>query len=212
MKITKLGHCCFIAEPKEGVRVMTDPGSYSTLQYDAKNIDLILITHEHADHLHIESLKKVLENNPSAQIITNTAVGALLQQASLPYTLLEEGQVYDFKGVRIAGFGNFHAEIYHQYGQVQNTGYMVDGLCYPGDAFHYPNEKVDILALPVSGPWMQTKDAINYAHHVGPRIAFPVHDAVLTSIAQAYYKIPEHFLSEFGIVFKKLELGSEEDL
>ena len=29
MKITKFGHSCFVVEPKEGVRVMTDPGAFS---------------------------------------------------------------------------------------------------------------------------------------------------------------------------------------
>src|SRR4051812_27786091 len=57
MKIKKLGHCCLVIETK-GIRIMTDPGNYSTLQADEKNIDIILITHEHTDHLHIESLKK----------------------------------------------------------------------------------------------------------------------------------------------------------
>ena len=212
MKVTKYGRCCFVAEPKEGVRIMTDPGSYSTLQSEAKNIDVIIITHEHADHLHIESLQKVLANNPGALIITNTAVGKFLDEASIVHIIVEEGQSFDFKGVQIVGFGNRHADIYEEYGQVQNTGYMIDNLCYPGDSFHYPNEKVDILALPVAGPWMKTSDAIIYAKNINPRVAFPVHDAVLAPLAQAYYKVPEHFLSELQIEFKKLELGIEEEL
>src|SRR3989338_5542153 len=86
MKIKKLGHCCFIAEPKTGVRIMTDPGAFSALQLQEKNINAIIITHEHQDHLHIDSLKKVLENNPNAIVITNTAVGKLLDEAGIKYT------------------------------------------------------------------------------------------------------------------------------
>lgn len=56
MKVTKFGHCCLLIE-EEGLRILTDPGSYSTRQNDVQNIDVILITHEHPDHLHIESLK-----------------------------------------------------------------------------------------------------------------------------------------------------------
>jgi len=40
MKIKKLGHCCFIAEPKTGVRIMTDPGAFSALQLQEKNPSL----------------------------------------------------------------------------------------------------------------------------------------------------------------------------
>src|SRR3990167_6726087 len=77
MKIKKIGHCCLIIE-EAGLRVMTDPGIYSTEQNNAKNIDVVLITHEHGDHLHMESLKTVLANNPKAKVITNNAVGKIL--------------------------------------------------------------------------------------------------------------------------------------
>lgn len=82
MKITKLGHCCLIVGT-DNLRILTDPGNYSTGQNDAKNIDVILITHEHADHLHLESLIKVLENNPNANIITNQGVGVLLDKGKV---------------------------------------------------------------------------------------------------------------------------------
>ena len=48
------------------------------------------------------------------------------------------------------------------------TGYMINNLCYPGDAFTNPNMPIDILALPVAGPWMRIKDAINYALTLKP--------------------------------------------
>jgi len=212
MKISKLGHCCFVAEPKDGIRVMTDPGAFSTMQNEVRSISAILITHEHQDHLHIESLKKVLANNPQAFVITNTAVGKLLDEAGIKYTKIEEGQKYDLNGVNIIGFGNIHAEIYGTYGQVQNTGYMIGNLCYPGDAFVYPDAHVDILALPVTGPWMRIKDAIDYAKNINPRLVFPVHDAHIHDWASFMWKVPEHFLVENKIVFKKLELGKEEDI
>lgn len=212
MKIAKLGHCCFVVEPKEGIRVMIDPGAFSTMQNEVKNISAVLITHEHQDHLHIDSLKKVLENSPSAIVITNTSVGKLLSGAGIKYIKVEDGQKYDLNGVNIAGFGSKHAEIYGTYEQVQNTGYIVDSLCYPGDSFNNPNSKVDILALPVAGPWMRIKDAIDYAKNIKPRIVFPVHDAILSQFASFIPKTVGHFLSESGIGLKQLELGKEEDL
>jgi len=212
MKIKKLGHCCFIVEPKDGVRIMTDPGAFSTLQNEEKNISLVLITHEHGDHLHIDSLKNILENNPDCMIITNTSVGVLLEKEGIVFTKVEEGETYPFKGVAISGFGNVHAEIYDDYGRVQNTGYMIDSLCYPGDAFYYPDSHVDILALPVCGPWMKTKEAVIYAKTINPRIVFPVHDGMLIDSFPVFWNVPKHFLSEENIPFKKLELGKEEEV
>ena len=212
MKIKKLGHCCFVAEPREGIRVMTDPGSYTTAQNEEKKITAVLITHEHADHLHIESLKKVIQNNPNCIVITNTSVGKLLGEAGIKYIIVEEGQIFEVGGVKIKGFGNIHAEIYGTYGQVQNTGYMIDKLCYPGDSFNYPDAEVDILALPIAGPWMRIKDAIDYARNIQPRIIFPVHDIIIQDFATFLWKITDHFVTEAGFKFKKLELGKEEDL
>ena len=212
MKIKKIGHCCFVLEPKEGTRIMTDPGAFSTMQVEEKNINAVIITHEHQDHLHVESLKEVLKNNPKAIVITNTAVGKILSENNIKYIKIEENSTYDLNGVNISGFGSKHAEIYGTYGQVQNTGYMIDKLCYPGDAFEHPNMPVDILALPVAGPWMRARDAIDYAKDIKPRIVFPVHDAILSSFASFVPKLISHFLSESKIDLKVLELGKEEDL
>jgi L-ascorbate metabolism protein UlaG (beta-lactamase superfamily) len=212
MKITKLGHCCFVVELKEGVRIMTDPGAFSTLQNESKGISLVIITHEHSDHLHIESLKNIFKNNPNAIIVTNSAVGKILDGEGMKYVKVEQGETYDFHGVTIKGFGNIHAEIYGTYGQVQNTGYMINNLCFPGDAFEDPNQQVDILALPVAGPWMRVKDAIDYAKQIKPRVAFPMHDAILSKFATFVPKLIGNFLNESNIKLEVLEIGQESEI
>ena len=213
MKIKKLGHCCMIIEIN-GKRIMTDPGSYSTLQTDEKNIDIILITHEHPDHLHVDSLKIILENNKEVKIITNSAVGKILDEAGIKYEKLEEGQNSEFDGVKFEGFGEHHAEVYEEFGQVQNTGYFINNkLFYPGDAFINPNKKVDILALPIAGPWMKIKDAIRYAKELKPRVCFPIHDGMIKEDRPGpIYALPKKVLPEQGIEFKVLEIGKEEEI
>jgi len=210
MKIKKLGHCCLIIETN-GKRIMTDHGSFSTAQKDELGIDLILYTHEHQDHYHWDTLKEVLKNNPEAQIVTNTAVGKLLSESGIDFKKVEDGEVFNFNGIQIKGFGNLHAEIYNTYGRVQNTGYMINSLCFPGDAFANPNCKVDIIALPITGPWMRIKDAIDYAKMLKPRVVFPVHDAHIHDWAEFIYRVPQNILKESGIDFQKLQLGKEEE-
>lgn len=215
MKIKKLGHCCFIVEAK-GKRILTDPGApdYSGLVgAEIGHIDAVLITHEHSDHLHIDSLKQILASNPSAMVVTNTAVGKLLDEAGIKYTKVENGEDLMIGDVNVSGFGDIHAEIYKEFGMVQNTGYMIDDLCYPGDSFNIPNtSKVDILALPVVGPWVLMKNAIEYAQKINPRIVFPVHDAIVKDFGKFVWFVPETILKESGIAFKKLEIGKEEEL
>jgi L-ascorbate metabolism protein UlaG (beta-lactamase superfamily) len=212
MKVKKLGHCCFVVEPKKGVRIMTDPGFFSTLQKIEININAVVITHEHQDHLHIDSLKEIIKNNPNIIIITNTSVGKILDGLNIKYQKLEEGERYNINGVDIIAFGNKHAEIYETFGAVQNTGYMIDNLCYAGDSFNYPDAQVDILALPVSGPWMKIKDAIDYAKHIRPRVCFSIHDAIMQDFATFVWKIPENILKDDNIEFRKLEIGKEEEI
>src|SRR3989344_8008297 len=105
MKIKKLGHCCLVIEI-DGTRVMTDPGVYSTLQSQEKNIDIVIITHEHPDHFHLESLKKVLVNNPNAMIITNNAVGKLLNEVKIKHEILEDKHLGEFGGVYLEAHGD----------------------------------------------------------------------------------------------------------
>ncbi len=88
MKITKIGHCCLLIK-ENGQTFLTDPGLFTTGQNDITGINVILITHEYSDHFHVESIKKVLLNNPEAFVVTNTAVGKLLDAENIKYEILE---------------------------------------------------------------------------------------------------------------------------
>ncbi|MFH1916296.1 MAG: MBL fold metallo-hydrolase [Nanoarchaeota archaeon] len=206
MRITKLGHCCLLIEHK-GVRILTDPGAFSTAQTTLKNIDLILITHEHVDHIHIESLKEVLKGNPKAIIRTNSGVGKLLDKEGLTYQLLTHGQSATIKDILFEGFGTKHEDIYPTVPIVENTGYLIDEyLFYPGDAFTIPAKKVILLALPVEGPWMKLSEAIDYAKKITPKTCFPVHDGRMRKERTgANYTVIQAALEQEGITFIPIE-------
>lgn len=205
MKITKLGHCCLLIE-ENNLRILTDPGAWTTAQNDVTGIDLILITHEHPDHLHLDSVKRVLQNNKQAVILTNSAVGKILSESGVVFNLLEHGEKNQFKGVNLEGHGEKHAIIYQEYGQVKNTGFMIaDRFFYPGDALYNPQKSVEILALPVAGPWVKISEAVDYAKEVKPKIAFPVHDAMINiDMFSGHHAIPKMFLPKAGIEFTDL--------
>ena len=190
---------------------MTDPGAWSTRQNEERSIDYVFITHKHQDHFHVESLKKVLANNPQAKVVTNQAVGKLLDAEKISYELLEHGEAGEFSGVHVEGHGEKHATIYQEFGQVQNTGYFfADRLFYPGDAFYNPNKPVEILALPVCGPWLKISDAIDYAKALKPKIAFPVHDGML-KILGPFHSVPQAALAEADIHFEPMTEGDSRD-
>jgi L-ascorbate metabolism protein UlaG (beta-lactamase superfamily) len=210
MNIKKIGHCCLVIETK-GVRIMTDPGMFTTAQNEEKNIDIVAITHEHGDHFHVDSLKAVIANNPGVKIVTNTAVGKLLDAEGIVYEPLEDGGSISLNNISFEGHGEHHAVIYKELGQVQNTGFLIDDtLFYPGDAFTNPNKPVDILALPVAGPWMKISEAIEYALAVKPRRVFPVHDAIYANPAFGQMHVSK-VLPEEGIEFIPLNAGEEKE-
>lgn len=210
MKITKYGHCCLLVEI-DGVRILTDPGSYSTMQSEAREVDLVLITHEHPDHLHIDSLKEVLKNNSNAKVITNTSVGKILDKEGVEYRNVSHGDFFDFKGVKIEGFGEKHQEIYKDFGQVENTGYFIgQKLFYPGDAFYNLEKPVDVLALPVAGPWCNIHDSIEYAIKIKPKVAFPVHDG-FNPLPGSVYGAPTKYLKDFNIDFIVIGVGETKE-
>jgi L-ascorbate metabolism protein UlaG (beta-lactamase superfamily) len=212
MYIKKLGHCCLIIKEK-ALTILTDPGNFTTAQHDVTGINVILITHEHTDHFHVDSVKQVLANNPQAKVVTNKSVGTLLDKEHIPYTVVGDSQEIVIDNVLIEGLGTTHAEIFAGVKPVENTGYFINKrLFYPGDALYDPQRPIDILALPVAGPWMKTSEAIAYGLALKPTHAFPVHDGMLNELGKGFRAHPERFLTEAGISFHSLTEGQEIEL
>ena len=212
MKITKLNHCCLLIE-HEGVTLLTDPGSYSDMDAikSLTGIDAFIITHEHADHFHIPTLKDLLAKNPSARVITNTAVGNLLKPEDIKFEVVGDGQSAKVREVSIEGFGTAHAVIYKKLGECENTGYLIGGkLFYPGDALGEPGKPMEILALPVAGPWMKLSEALDYARRLKPQHAFGVHDAMVVQPNFAD-KMVAQILQKYGVSYTTLEHGKAQE-
>lgn len=214
MRITTFGHCCLLIEIVEK-RVLTDPGMFSAGFQALTNIDLVLITHEHADHLHTESLQAVLEKNPQAAVVTNDGVGRILSELGIAHTVLADRETTTTAGLTIKPYNGKHEEIYEAFGQVKNTGFLLENgeFFYPGDSYIVPNEPVNVLAAPVAGPWCKVADAIRYVLAVHPKQVVPVHDAVLSEAGKAVvYPHFERELTSRDIRFIRLTHGEPTNL
>ena len=182
MHITKLGHCCLVLDVN-GVKIITDPGSFTDAQDKETGVHILLITHEHGDHFHTQSVAAIVKNNPDIEVVCNKAVAALIQKDNIPckVNVVGDGESVTLHDVTFEGFGTEHARIYGDMGNVENTGYMVAGKFYfPGDNFHAPGKAVEVLALPVAGPWMKSAEAIDFAKLIKAPRAFGVHDGMIT--------------------------------
>lgn len=210
MKVTKIGHCCLLIEVF-GKTLLTDPGNYSDAQNRVKGIDIILITHEHQDHIHVDSLRAVLKNNPQAVVVTNKAVATLLDEAKIAYVLIADGERKQFDNLTVQALEAEHAEMHSEWPRVLNSGFFIaDQLFYPGDALIDPQRPVEILALPVAGPWIKIGEAIEYALRIKPRFVFPVHDAILKQPGVAH-RLPATILPNHGINFTVIADGESKE-
>jgi L-ascorbate metabolism protein UlaG (beta-lactamase superfamily) len=208
MQITKYGHACLLVKEGEAT-ILLDPGIWNPVP-DATNIDAVLITHEHQDHIDIPQLTQVLSRNPEAVIYTHESVGKLLEAAGVAYTPIAEGETVSVKGIPIQSFGHDHAIIYGTTSPCRNTGFLIaEKLYVPGDALHdVPLKQIEILALPTGAPWMKLAEAIEYAKKVRPKIVFPIHDALYTEDVQRGL-VPRIIGGNLeGIEFRDLPAGS----
>ena len=209
MKITKIGHCCLLIE-EAGVRLVTDPGSFTAESHvTLTGIHAILYTHEHTDHFHLASLKQLILTNTGVQVFGSAGVGPLLAAEGIEHTVMTDGML-KINGITLRGISGIHEEIHSSIPRIQNTGYMIaDRLWYPGDAFIDPKCAIDILALPVAGPWMKLSQAIDYAIALRPKHAFPVHDMILHPQFGGFVPIVvEKIVKPYGIAFSSVELNT----
>jgi L-ascorbate metabolism protein UlaG (beta-lactamase superfamily) len=159
-------------------RLLFDPGCYSDFD-DVRDLDAILITHRHNDHLDPERLPALVKNNPNATLYVDTASAEHeIAELSLDATKVRPGDALDIGGTAVNVVGGEHALIHPEHAMPPNVCYVVDhGAFYqPGDSLFLPEQKIDVLGLPVAASWLKLVEAAEFVRAVAPRVVVPIHE------------------------------------
>jgi len=197
VKITHLGHSAVLAE-FAGRRILIDPGNIDPQWHGLTGLDLILVTHQHADHLDPAEAPALFAANPQARVIVEPSIVALAGHEvpgvgvipQIPdVETLEPGETATLDPVTITAVGGRHAVIHADIPRIGNIGYLLaaDGeptLFHPGDSYEFTPSEVDVLAFPTQAPWAALKEGIDFARAIGAPLGFPIHDGLLRDVGR----------------------------
>lgn len=181
MQVVHFGHSCVLLDTGSA-RLLFDPGKFSTGFEGVRDLDAILVTHQHFDHLDAERLPALVEANPTAALIVDPDSVAEITRLGLTAEEVRPGDKVTLGGAEVGVVGGQHAIIHPDFAMPTNAGYVVDGgaFYHPGDSLFVPEERIDVLGLPTAAPWLKTGEAIDFLRAVAPRIAVPIHQELLT--------------------------------
>src|SRR5450759_1275363 len=191
MRLTHLGHACLLVETG-GQRILIDPGVFSPGIEDVTGLDVILVTHQHADHIDLQRLPAILEANKQASLYAEPQAAAVMAAAGIASEQTVAEEALTFGRVRITPVGDKHALINEALPRVGNLGVVLraagePSLFHPGDAYDGEPGQIDILALPLNAPWTASRHTVAFARRISPRVCVPIHDALLSAVGRQLY-------------------------
>ncbi len=191
MRVTHLGHACLLVELAD-TRILVDPGSFSTGFESLRDLDAVVVTHQHADHLDEERLPDLLAFNRQAPVFADPDSAELLDGTSSDVVVLADGEEHRIGAATIRAVGQLHAVNHDAVPRCTNVGVVLqaDGeptLYHPGDAYDGEPGDVDVLAVPLNAPWARVAETIAFVRRVAPRQIVPIHDALLSEAGRRLY-------------------------
>jgi L-ascorbate metabolism protein UlaG (beta-lactamase superfamily) len=195
MQITWIGHATVLVEVA-GARLLTDPvlrGRVAHLRRHAPpaphpgEVDAVLISHVHRDHLDLPSLKRVA--GPRTVVIAPVGAGRLMH--GVPFAAIHEvraDESVEVAGVDVRAVPAWHDGRRHPgAAELDALGYLTHGVWFAGDTDLDPGMaalrgQVEVALVPIWG-WgpglgpghMDPERAAQALALVEPAVAVPIH-------------------------------------
>ena len=150
--------------------------------------DIILVTHDHFDHLSTGDLKKI-SGDKTVIIAAQNCSGKISGVSAGEIRYVKPGDKVEISGVTIEAVPAYNINKFREPGVVFHpreyggVGYVITiggvRIYHAGDSDNIPEIqglKPDIALLPVSGTYVMTaEEAADAVEKIGPKIAIPMH-------------------------------------
>lgn len=207
MKISKYLHSCLVFE-LNGYKLLFDPGKFSFAEGLIKpemfaDVNGIIITHLHPDHLDVDVLKQILAIN-NAPVYTNAQVAQILTKEAIPHTVWEDG-TYNVGPFKLQAITVKH-ELILDNPLPQMTGFIInDKVLHPVDSMEeslLQYKGIELLIMVTMAPFTNELRITHFADRLEPKQILPVHDGYAKDffIEQRYAAYKKHFENR-GIKF-----------
>jgi len=183
VEVSWLGHAAFLVK-HAGILYYFDP--YGIEPKGAA--DVVLISHEHFDHLSVEDLRKIVR--PETEIVApEVCRGQLKDLKTVMIKFIRPGTVVEVKGGRVEAVPAYNINKFRAPGVVYHpkerggVGYILEvggvRIYHAGDTDFIPEMRslrVDVALVPVSGTFVMTaEEAAQAVNTFRPKIAIPMH-------------------------------------
>jgi L-ascorbate metabolism protein UlaG (beta-lactamase superfamily) len=227
-KLTFVGHATVLIE-QQGVRVLTDPLLRARIGHVVRRVpvpdpselgalDAILISHAHADHLDVPSLRRLAHTGP---ILAPPAAARVLVRAGVPSVIeVNPGERTMVGPIAIEALRADHDGRRFPIGRrVAAVGYLIDGparVYFAGDTDLFDQMdalrgRVDVALLPVWG-WgprlpaghLGPETAAQAVELIRPSLAVPIHWGTMRSPGERSARDPRTPAETFATAVERL--------
>ncbi len=183
IKIGWLGHDSFMI--KNGKTIVIDPFK---IRQSVDKADILLISHEHFDHLSIDDVKKVVSDKTTI-VTVESCKTELSKVKAKEIKIVRPGDKVQMGDVNIEAVPAYNKNKFREPGKVFHpredgkVGYIITmkgvRVYHAGDTDPIPEMtgfKADLALLPVSGTYVMTsEEAAEATKMIKPKLAIPMH-------------------------------------